>query len=386
MSWEMVALGEIAEIDRTGVSPDTILDGTVFLGLENIESGGRILGRQEVGAGEIASTKFQFGSEHILYGKLRPYLAKIALPDFEGVCSTDILPILPGREIDKTFLAFYLRQPFMVDHATMLSTGANLPRLSPNALANFQIPLPPLEEQKRIASILDQADSLRRSRAAALEKLNGLGQAIFYEMFGDPAINQRGWVQGTIGDLLDEVKYGTSSKANTDGCGLPILRMGNVTYDGRIDLADLKHIELNEAEFQKYTTQKGDILFNRTNSKDLVGKTAVVHQTEPMAIAGYLVRARVGINGNPEYISAYLNSPHGKAVLKGMCKNIVGMANINANEFQTIKIALPPVKTQNEFADRIAMVERQRLPYLKSHSELDTLFASLQHRAFRGEL
>ena len=166
-------------------------------------------------------------------------------------------------------------------------------------------------------------------------------------MFGDPGSNPRGWEVGCIGDLLEEAKYGTSSKANAEGNGVPILRMGNVTYDGRIDLTDLKHIELSERDFEKYTTKRGDLLFNRTNSKELVGKSAVVKLEEPLAIAGYLVRARANAYGNNDYISGYLNSPHGKATLMGMCKNIVGMANINAKEskllchLKTYRISTP---------------------------------------------
>ena len=191
---------------------------------------------------------------------------------------------------------------------------------------------------------------------------------------------------GQIGDLLAEAKYGTSGKANTEGHGLPILRMGNVTYDGRIDLSDLKHIELTDKEFPKHTTQPGDILFNRTNSKDLVGKTAVVTDDKPMAIAGYLVRGRANERGDTHYISGYLNSAHGKAVLRNMCKNIVGMANINAKEFQTIPIAIPPVELQRKYAARLDHLKPVEMRLEASGVTLSDLFSSLQHRAFQGDL
>ena len=313
-------------------------------------------------------------------------MAKIALPDFAGICSTDILPVKVGPDLDKRYLAYFLRQPSMVDFATSRSTGANLPRLSPKALADFQIPLPPLPEQRRIAAILDQTDALRRLRRQSLTRLSDLGQAIFYEMFGDPVSNPKGWSLGTIRDLLAEAKYGTAQKASSAGPGLPILRMGNLTYDGRIDMSDLKFVELSTKDFPKYTTIAGDLLFNRTNSKELVGKTAVVETTEPLAIAGYLIRARTNEQANPHYISAYLNSAAGKAVLRNMCKNIVGMANINAQEMQDIVIALPPIGLQSQFADRLAVISMKRAVYEGAIRRADSLFASLQHRAFRGEL
>lgn len=262
----------------------------------------------------------------------------------------------------------------------------NIANLSIPQAQELAIPLPPLEEQRRIAAILDQADALRCLRSRALDKLNTLGQAIFHEMFGDPATNPKNWPMGVIGDLLKEAKYGSSSKANSEGRGLPMLRMGNVTYDGRIDLSDLKHIELSDKEFEKYTTRPGDLLFNRTNSKELVGKTAVVTQTEPMAIAGYLVRARANARGDTHYISGYLNSTHGKAVLRGMCKNIVGMANINAREFQSIPIAIPPVELQRAYADKLASLRAEETKIQTSLDLASILFNSLQHRAFEGEL
>lgn len=264
--------------------------------------------------------------------------------------------------------------------------GGAQPNISQGTIKETKIYLPPLPEQRRIAGILDQADALRRLRRQSLSRLSDLGQAIFHEMFGDVATNPKGWPVGTIRDLLSEAKYGTAQKANSDGKGLPILRMGNLTYSGQLDLSDLKHVELTAKDFPKYTTQRGDLLFNRTNSKELVGKTAVVDLDDPLAIAGYLIRARTNKRGNPHYISAYLNSKHGKAVLRNMCKNIVGMANINAQELQDIVIALPPVELQNEFADRLAMIAKHREAFNSGTEQSDFLFAALQHRAFRGEL
>ena len=267
-----------------------------------------------------------------------------------------------------------------------LNKSAAIPGLNRNDAYAKKIPLPPLEEQKRIAGILDHADTLRRLRTRALEKLNTLGQAIFHEMFGDVARNPFGWPIGCIGDLLDEAKYGSSAKANTESRGLPMLRMGNITYNGQIDLTSLKHVELSDAEFQKYTTQRGDLLFNRTNSKELVGKTAVVKHEEPLAFAGYLVRGRANELGNTDYISAYLNSAHGKSTLVGMCKNIVGMANINAKELQQIRIAIPPKKLQDQYSEAIDALAPERDKLLEAIEKQQSLFASLQHRAFRGNL
>lgn len=188
-----------------------------------------------------------------------------------------------------------------------------------------------------------------------------------------------------IGSLAESVNYGTSSKAGQEG-EWPVLRMGNISTSGRISTEDLKYLDLAPNDVTKFTVRRGDVLFNRTNSPDLVGKTAVVRTDDKFAFAGYLIRLRTNARANQEFISGYLNSPHGKKTLRGMCKSIVGQANINAKELQSIRIAVPPRDLQDQWASVIATIEADRSVMLKSESMADSLFTSLQSRAFRGEL
>lgn len=306
--------------------------------------------------------------------------------DWNGSFGAFCAGIRPNPQyVSPSFIFHFLQSP-VFRRWTTSSDGVGIKNIRSSDLKAFPIPLPPFAEQKRIATILDKADALRQKRQQALDHLNQLGQSIFYEMFGDPAVNPKKWPTGTIRQLVEEAKYGTSKKANTEGKGMPILRMGNITYDGQIDLSDLKYVEFSKKEFPKYTTKTGDILFNRTNSKELVGKTAVVRQCEPLAIAGYLVRARTNSLANPHYISGYLNSQHGKLTLSKMCNNIVGMANINAQKFQDIKIAIPPVERQNLYAERLDEIEIRKSNHHAASIISEKLFMSLQQRAFRGEL
>jgi type I restriction enzyme S subunit len=264
-------------------------------------------------------------------------------------------------------------------------TGTTIPHFTGQDLHRYVIPLPPLPEQKRIADILDKADAIRRKRQEALDALLSIPGSTFHEMFGTPLHNTKGWKIGTIRDLVCEVKYGSSSKASSEG-QYPMLRMNNITYAGTWDLTDLKYIDIPLGDRAKYLVQKGDILFNRTNSKELVGKTAVFQEEAPMAFAGYLVRARTNELAHPDYIAGYLNSPHGKATLRHMCKSIVGMANINAQEFQDILIPHPPIEAQLEFVRVLEAIRRSEKPLLQAVKESESLFHSLVQRAFRGEL
>lgn len=252
-------------------------------------------------------------------------------------------------------------------------------------LAEVTVPLPPLPEQRRIAAILDKADALRTKRREALAQLNRLAQSIFVEMFGDPATNAKGWPVSTLGDLLESATYGTSEKSGASG-QFPVLRMNNITRTGEMDLSDLKYMDLDAAECARYLVRAGDILFNRTNSAELVGKTAIFRQPEPMAYAGYLIRLRANADNDPEYLAGFMNTPYAKRVLRGMCKSIIGMANINATEVQGIRVARPPLALQTRFRERIGSLNHVKASHRTSLAEQDRLFTSLQHRAFRGEL
>ncbi|MBK7994112.1 MAG: restriction endonuclease subunit S [Blastocatellia bacterium] len=136
--------------------------------------------------------------------------------------------------------------------------------------------------------------------------------------------------------------------------------MGNITYQGGWDFTDLKYIDLSDKEKEKYLVVKGDLLFNRTNSKELVGKSAVYRQSEPMAFAGYLIRVKANSQNNAEYLAGFLNSKYGKQILTNMCKSIIGMANINAQELQSIEILKPPLNLQNDYAKIVYKTEKNK--------------------------
>lgn len=162
--WMTVRLCDVVEIDRTGVDPAKLESQVSYVGLEHLDASGGINWSETIGSAGIKSTKFRFGPDHILFGKLRPYLRKVVRPDREGVCSTDILPLLPKSGFDKCFLFHLLRTDDVIQRATQACAGANLPRLSPEKFRAFEFRVPrSLPEQKRLAKILDKADEVPRS-------------------------------------------------------------------------------------------------------------------------------------------------------------------------------------------------------------------------------
>ena len=339
---------------------------------------------------EIGSSKKSVKENDVLLSRIVPHIRRCWVveqtKEHRKIGSSEWI-VFRSKEINPHYLRYFLisdrfHTRFM---QTVSGVGGSLLRARPSQVAKLKIPLPPLPIQQKIAEVLDRADALRQRNRQIMRRYDQLAQSVFLDMFGDPVKNPKGWDKGTIRDLLKEAKYGTSSKSSDNG-KFPYLRMNNITYGGYWDLKKLKYLDLNEQEQEKYLVKKGDLLFNRTNSKKLVGKTAVWSIDSRFAIAGYLIRCRTNSNANPYYIWGFLNSKYGKLILENMCKNIVGMANINAQELQDIKILIPPIDFQNRFAGIIQRIEDYKQKQQLELNKSEELFQSLLQRAFKGEL
>lgn len=297
--------------------------------------------------------------------------------------SADNFILEPNKDVNAKYVYYYLNNNIQIIQDGF--HGAGLQHLSKDYLSEINVPILDNSSQEKIVSILDKADEIRQKKKLANNKLDEFLKATFIDMFGEPETNEKHWESGIIRDIVKEVRYGTSSKAGSEGA-YPILRMGNLTYSGAIILNDLKYIDLKDDEVDKYIVKKGDVLFNRTNSKELVGKTAVFRNEESMAFAGYLVRVRMNKKANAEFLSAFMNSDYMKRILQLKCKNIVGMANINAQEMQNFEIYIPPIEQQNQFAQIVEKVEAQKQRNEQVIEQMNNLFNSLSQQAFKGEL
>ena len=150
----------------------------------------------------------------------------------------------------------------------------------------------------------------------------------------------------------------------------------NMTIDGYLDLSDLKYIDIAASDYEKYVVRKGDVLFNRTNSRELVGKTALFNFDEEMIIAGYIIRIRLKTTANPFYVVRYMNLPEQKKYLRELCRGAIGQANINSKELQAIPIPLPPLALQQQFAEKIQAIEAQKELVKQSIAETQQLLDS----------
>jgi type I restriction enzyme, S subunit len=327
--------------------------------------------------GELASAKFKFTQHHVLYGKLRPYLAKIACPDFSGICSTDILPILPGPQLERRFLCYFLRQPSLVEYANARASGANLPRLSPTVLAGFEIPLPPIAAQRRIADVLDTTNALRIKRRAALAELDTLTQSIFLDVFGDPATNPKRWPETTLGKIIEFVG-GSQPPRET------------FSYEPAADRIRL--VQIRDFKTDAFATFIPRNLARRFFEADdvMIGRYGPpVFQILRGLSGSYnvaLMKASPRGDVLKDFIFHLLQESRLHSFVVARSERTAGQSGVNLELLENYPAFLPPLDVQREFSRRAAAVDNLRRTQRVHLAELDALFASLQDRAFRGEL
>lgn len=268
--------------------------------------------------------------------------------------------------------------------------GATFLQVNRRDIAEMAVPLPPLDEQRRIAAILDQADALRTKRRQALGQLDELTQAIFMDMFGDPASCDT-CERLPLDELLVDIDSGSSPVCEArpaTGDEWAVLKLGAISY-GEFNPAENKAFLGDVASMQQAEVQPGDFLFSRKNTKELVGATVIVYDTPPRLLLPDLIfRLRLDTERLlPEYLHALLRSPRKRLQLVALASGSASsMVNISQARLRTLIIEVPPIERQREYASRLLSV-RQRLRLCRvAVRELDELFASLQSRAFSGQL
>lgn len=280
--------------------------------------------------------------------------------------------IIPKEGYALNYVAYALKSLNLAEYAS----GAAIPHIYFKDYGEENIAVPSREEQERIVEELDCLSGIIEKKKQLLKELDALSESIFYSMFGDPITNEKGWEVKKLGEVANSVNYGTSSPA-TEGGYYTYIRMNNLTYSGYLDLNDVKKIDVSENEIEKCIVRKGDILFNRTNSKDLVGKTALFDLDEEMIIAGYIIRVRVNTDVVlPIYVVRYMNTPFMKTYFRNLCKGAVNQANINSKELKAIPILMPHIELQQEYAEKIEAIEKQKELIKQSITQTEELFNS----------
>jgi type I restriction enzyme S subunit len=394
VSHRAVAVGEISEQIRgvsygKGDATDALIDGYLpVLRAGNITEFGvtyedlvfvpkhLVSDKQLLRSGDVLIAASS-GSIEVV-GKAAPMLN-----DYEGAFGAFCKVLRPRKShVEPSYFAHYFKTNEYRRKVSSLAAGANINNLKNEHLDDLLIPLPPLPEQRRIAAILDKADALRTKRREALAQLDRLAQSIFVEMFGDLFTNSKGFPVARLGDACD-VRDGTHDSPAYVAQGYPLVTSKNLR-DGKIDLSTVNFI--SEADYNEINRRSkvgiGDILMPMIGT---IGNPVLVEE-EPLFAIKNMALIKFKLNSPcREFVLQFLRSDFFDRLVAS--KNKGGTQKFLAlGEIRGLPLPVPSESSQVEFSKRIHAINRKRTRYEDALDGTDRLFASLQHRAFRGEL
>lgn len=349
--WRRVKFGDVVRLSKAR-SQDPLADGIErYVGLEHLEPGDlRIRSWGSVADGVTFTSVFQPGQ--VLFGKRRAYQRKVAVADFSGVCSGDIyvLETKDAQVLLPQLLPFICQTDAFFDHAVGTSAGSLSPRTNWTSLADFEFLLAPPDEQTRL---VDAFQALERT-SEAHRRVGDVADQLIRSLLSD--VLNREWPVVELGSVVQGTQYGLSINAGSDG-KYPMLRMMNIE-DGLCVESDIKYVDLNDKDFEAYRLVHGDVLFNRTNSYELVGRTGVYDLNGDHVFASYLVRIKTNTEKlEPKFLTLYLNSDFGRRQVLAYATKAVSQANVNASNLLRVRLPLPPLDVQQQLLDEIAQAK-----------------------------
>ena len=387
-----VPLGELIDIGGSLVDPRVEPFASLpHIAPDSIGSGtGRLFDLASARALRLTSGKYAFEKGDVLYSKIRPYLNKVARAPSRGTCSADMY-VLRGRSrwLLNDYLFCVLQSTDFLSQAASYSNRTGIPKLNREQLCSIVIPLPPLAEQRRIADILDRADGLRVKRQKVIAKMAGLTRAVFLDMFGHVRPSQGPNVSSVADSSRGGIRTGPfgSQLLHSEFVAEGIVVLG-------IDNAVGNEFKWGKPRFitadkyrslQRYTVHPGDVLITIMGS---CGRVAIVPDDIPTAINTKHLCC-ISLDRTeclPEYLWAYfLYHPVAADYLTRAAKGAV-MDGLNMQIIRDLPLMLPSIEGQRDFADRKTVIDKQVRTHTASVARFDALFASLQHRGFRGEL
>lgn len=338
----------------------------------------------------LNSGKFKKGD---LLFCLRGTLGKFAIIDSDiyGAIASSLVIIRPKSEIDAGYLKWFLGSSMCERQVDLYRNGAAQPNLSANSLKKFEIPLPPLDEQRRIAAVLDKADALCRQRRRAIGLLESLTSSIFMERFGD-LVGSNKYSRGTIADWVEGFDSGKNLAPDPDTRttgGYRVLKVSAVTK-GIFLPGEAKLLPSSYEPPTTHFVHAGDLLFSRANTAELIGATAYVEsECDNLVLPDKIWRFvwRKSNPPNPRFVHALFSTPSFRRELSKRATGTSGsMKNISKDKVLSIGVALPRRDEQEEFVSRQDALRGVMRSAVLQARLIEEQFSSLQHRAFSGQL
>ncbi|HVJ55712.1 MAG TPA: restriction endonuclease subunit S [Aliidongia sp.] len=391
MNARAARLDEVCEINPRMPKGLAEHDVISFLPMAAVSEDGHIDFEEERQIKEVKKGYTYFERGDVLVAKITPCFengkatrtSSLAKPI--GFGSTEFHVLRAGAEVDSSYLFHMVwNSKFRDVGANNMTGSAGQKRVPADFLKRLEIPLPPLDEQRRIAAILDKADALRRKIKRALDLLDILTQSIFIKIFGDPVSNPKGWKGVQLGDLIHKASDGPHVSPTYSASGVPFLSTRHI-LKGVILWEDLKFVDQEQAEFhwKKCKPKRGDILYTKGGT---TGLAAAVNTDEPFAIWVHLALLKLDHDKvDPIWLESMLNSDY---CYQQSQRYTHGIANrdLGLKRMVKIRMFLPPMQEQQRFAEAISVASQIKLRLVEQALKEESLFASLQHRAFSGQL
>ena len=324
----------------------------------------------------------------IMIGRYGASIGKI-LTGLEGAYNVALVKTIPSNKLDRSYFYHYLNASYFQNFIQNAGSRAAQAGFNKEELKELQIALPPLPTQQKIATILDEADTLCHKDKTLLAKYDELLQSVFYDMFGDlflPGTKNRTEYLSAVGDLVSGVAKNTNT-IKDDFVEVAYMRVANV-QDGHINLNEIKSILVSQQDFNKYLLRENDLLLTEGGDPDKLGRGAVWKgQISPCIHQNHIFRIRITLPDlHPTYLSYLLSSKYGKAYFLKMAKQTTGIASINMTQLKNFRVIFPDFSLQKKFADIIENIEQQKSQIIQQQTYSENLFQSLMQRAFKGEL
>lgn len=293
-------------------------------------------------------------------------------------------------EIDLNYFKYYLQTVHFTSQLRKLITGSAQLNFGPSHIKKINLILPPLETQKHIAQILDDASALRLKTEQILKEYDLLAQSLFLDMFGDPVKNEKGWEIKELHEVASISSGITKGRKNKPGDSigeLPYMRVANV-QDGYLDLTEIKTIPAFKTDLEKFSLQKGDVLMTEGGDPDKLGRGAVwQNEIEKCLHQNHIFKVRVDSNVlTPLYFNKLAGSLYGKKYFLKIAKQTTGIATINKTQLSKFPVLMASTNLQNQFEEKIALIEKQKELAKQERKESEDLFNCLLQKAFKGEL
>lgn len=316
----------------------------------------------------------------ILVSTVRPNLngvAKVSDGLGDATASTGFCVLRPQKDrLDSSYLFHWVRTRSFVDAMVKQATGASYPAVSDKIIFSSKLPLPPLPEQRRIAAILDKADTLRAQRRAAIAKLDELLQSVFIEMFGDPVMSPKASDFGTLGDVVETMQYGPRfHNEEYSSHGTRIVRITDLDASGVLNFDTMPKMEVTDEELTKYGLRSGDLIFARTGAT--VGKVALIKPSDPLCVAGaYFIRMRFKDMVLPEYVLNVLSTKSIQTLIAVKSRQ-AAQQNFSGPGLRELPMPVPPLDLQRRFVQIAGKIQSQKQTLQRAVEETETLFRSL---------